>query len=157
MRKWSLYRQSTKEKLEKIPDFCTEIKWNCKSLIPLVSKFAPSDTFKIWKIGSSVRLDFTCVGWKGGTTKRRDMTVLFGTKQRDPRFADCDLLLINRSKRTVMNLLEELDQEEKVAILLDLINSDPVKGEFKIIDHKVSAAKTLMGKPKKRKINDWMC
>lgn len=85
------------------------------------------------------------------------MTVLFGTKQRDPRFADCDLLLINRSKRTVMNLLEELDQEEKVAILLDLINSDPVKGEFKIIDHKVSAAKTLMGKPKKRKINEWMC
>lgn len=44
-----------------------------------------------------------------------------------------------------------------MAILLDLINSDPVKGEFKITDHKVSAAKTLMGKPKKRKINEWMC
>lgn len=105
MKKWSVYRHTMKEKLVKIPDFCTEIKWNCKSLIPLVSKFAPSDTFKIWKIGSSVRLDFTCIGWKGGTTKRRNMTVLFGTKQRDPRFADCDLLLINRSKKTVMNLL----------------------------------------------------
>ena len=144
-------------KLKKIPDFFVEIRWNCKSLIPLVSKFAPSDTFKIWKIGASVRLDFTCVGWKSGSTKRRDMTVLFMPPRTDSRFEDCDMVLLNRSKKTVVNLLEELDQEEKVAILHDLINSDPVKGEFKIVDHKVNAAKTVLGKPKRRKINDWMC
>lgn len=52
-------------RLLQIPDFYTEIHWECQSSwIPFLSKIAPSDTFQIWKIGSSVRLDFSLVGFK---------------------------------------------------------------------------------------------
>lgn len=66
-------------------------------------------------------------------------------------------MLINHSKKTVINLLEELDQEEKVAVLHDLMTSNPTKADFKILEHKVSEAKTILGKPKKKKINEWTC
>ncbi len=106
-----------------------------------------------------MRLDFTCVGWKGGTTKRRNMSVLFQDREQcsDPRFKDCDVLLLNRSKMTVVNLLEELDEDEKIAVLHDLMNSNPVRGDFKILEHKVSPAKTFTGRLKKKKIDDWLC
>ena len=102
--KWSRSRAKIITKLRSMKDFFVEIKWKCKSTIPLVSKFAPSDTFRLWKVGGSVRLDFTCVGWKAGTTKRRNMSVLF-LEEKD------GVYLVNRSKKTVMNLLEELHED----------------------------------------------
>ncbi len=52
LKKWATSRIKIIKKLEKMPNFYVEIKWKCKSTIPLVSRFTPSDTFKIWKIGS---------------------------------------------------------------------------------------------------------
>jgi hypothetical protein len=46
-----------------MPDFYLEIKWDFESsIIPLVSKIAPSDTFKIYKKNKSIRLDTSIVG-----------------------------------------------------------------------------------------------
>jgi ankyrin repeat protein len=62
--------------LGKLPDYEIHLKWEFdSSIIPLVTHFAPSDVFKIWKRGSSVRLDSTIAGYKNLTTKRRPMCV----------------------------------------------------------------------------------
>ncbi len=54
------------EKLSQCPDFYVEIKWHLhSSVIPLVQKFLPSDTYYIWKYGMNVRLDFQFVGMNG--------------------------------------------------------------------------------------------
>ena len=48
------------ERLKNVPDFYTEIHWECQSSwIPFLSKIAPSDTFQIWKVGSQIRIDYT--------------------------------------------------------------------------------------------------
>ena len=62
--------------LQKLPDYEVHLKWEFdSSVIPLVGHFAPSDTFKIWKLGSMIRLDSTIAGYKNLATKRRPMCV----------------------------------------------------------------------------------
>ena len=64
--------------LMKMKDFYVELKWDFQSgLIPFIKKLAPSDTFKIWKIGKSLRLDYQVVGFKKLRKKLRDMSLIF--------------------------------------------------------------------------------
>ena len=43
-------------------------------------------------------------------------------------------MLINRDRKIIVNPMEDLDMEEKLAVLTDIINSEPVQGEFNISD-----------------------
>jgi hypothetical protein len=100
------------------------------SLIPLVSKLAPSDTIKIWKVGSSVRCDLTLVGYKSLRSKRRNLSIIFRDVEKvdwhGSGHLDKDIILINHSKKIIVNPMEEPDYEEKLAILNDLTRVSPV-------------------------------
>jgi hypothetical protein len=64
--------QGVRDCLQEIPDFQLEIRWTfTSSFIPFVSIMAPSDTFKLTKIGDQLRLDFALVGLKGFSVKKR--------------------------------------------------------------------------------------
>jgi len=71
-----------------LPDFYLEIRGELESsVIPFVNKVAPSDTFRMWKKGTSLRLDSTFVSWKPlRGTKRRPITTLvkLGQAAREP-------------------------------------------------------------------------
>ncbi|KAK4266304.1 hypothetical protein QN277_027247 [Acacia crassicarpa] len=59
-------------------DFYMEITFHFESsVIPFISKIAPSDTFKIWKRGANMRADMTLAGFDGLKIKRADQSALF--------------------------------------------------------------------------------
>lgn len=77
LRSISENQQVIASSLAHLPDYEVQIKWEFdSSIIPLVSKLGPSDTFRIWKVGNRVRLDSTIAGYKNLTTKRRPMCVV---------------------------------------------------------------------------------
>lgn len=54
------------------------------------------------------------------------MSILFrDTSEVDDEHRDIDIMLINRDRHIIVNPLEDLDMDEKLAVLTDIINSDP--------------------------------
>lgn len=64
--------------LESLPDFSIDMNFNCKSnYIPFVRNITPSDTYKIYKQGSKIRLDMTLIGFRKLKCIRGNLSVLF--------------------------------------------------------------------------------
>ena len=124
------------DRLKQIPDFYCELHWECQSnWIPFLSKFAPSDDFQIWKVGSNIRLDFSLVGFKKLQNKRRRMSIMFrnaAEDEPDQRYKDIDIIMVNRDREILTNPMEDLDDDEKLAVLTDIMNADPVQNELNI-------------------------
>ena len=56
-------KNSIFEVLEEIPNFKVDLNFTCESnWFPIFSSVAPSDTYKIYKQGSNLRLDMTLLG-----------------------------------------------------------------------------------------------
>lgn len=69
-----------------------------------MNKIAPNDTYQIWKVGSSIRLDFSLVGFSKLHVKRRRMSIIFRDKEeekgnnKDERVNDMDIILLNKDR-----------------------------------------------------------
>ncbi|GAA0183778.1 scaffold/adaptor protein [Lithospermum erythrorhizon] len=94
--------------MRRMRDFYMEITFNFESsVIPFISRIAPSDTYKIWKRGANLRADMTLAGFDGFKIQRSDQSVLFlGDGSDDGKVAPGSLCIIQHKEKEIMNALE---------------------------------------------------
>ena len=63
------------------------------------------------------------------------MSILFRDSQEasDP-YKGIDIVMLNYSRQILSNPLEDLDDDEKVAVLTDIMNADPIQNQLNIVN-----------------------
>ncbi|KAG6493211.1 uncharacterized protein LOC122001876 [Zingiber officinale] len=94
--------------MHRMRDFYMEITFHFESsVIPFISRIAPSDTYKIWKRGSNLRADMTLAGFDGFRIQRSDQSILFlGDGSEDGKVPPGSLCMISHKDKEVMNALD---------------------------------------------------
>ena len=86
------------------------------------------------------------------------MTLLF----RDPaecedQYKDIDTIMVNKDRKILVNPLEDLDDDEKLAVLTDIMNADPVQNELNITRQEWSEVHNFFGGIATEVVNDYTC
>lgn len=123
-------------------DFYVEMNWEVN--VPIFSFLCPKDKCLIWKQGGKMRVDTTFADMKGLATIRGEisqiLTVDENNKGKGYKF--------DRKKKTYFNIFEPLDEEEKNAVIHDLLSRKRLQGSFKLLKCELHESFTTFGKKK---------
>ena len=112
--------------LSNMKDFYMEMKWNFESsFIPFFSKFAPSDTYKIWKVGSSMRLDFSFLGVnKKHKFIKTNTSILFRNFEQvfEENYPGKDKVILQKDKKFVIDPFAQIEEKDKKEFYHEMIN-----------------------------------
>lgn len=97
--------------MKQIPDFTMAIKWRLRSIIPFLSHFAPSDTYKLYKRDTMLRVDLTMVNITDSMRVERGRhTYILDTVN-----AEC-VWMIDHDQRQYCNVVEWMTQANDIDI-----------------------------------------
>lgn len=94
--------------MRRMRDFYMEITFHFEStVIPFISRIAPSDTYKIWKRGANLRADMTLAGFDGFRIQRSDQSIVFlGDGSEDGQIPPGSLCIVSHKDKEVTNALD---------------------------------------------------
>ena len=75
----------------------------------------------------------------------------------ETKYPEIDLVMVNKDRQILTNPLEDLDPEEKLAVLTDIMNADPVQNQLNITRQEWSQVTGLFGGPVSESINGYDC
>lgn len=70
---------------------------------------------------------------------------------------DFDIIMVNKDRKIIFNPMEDLDPEEKLAVLTDIMNADPVQNELNIVSQKWDEVKTFFGNVQTETLHGYNC
>lgn len=154
LNRWEKTKDSVLTLLESIPDFSFDLHWECDSnFIPFVSKLAPSDTNKITKRGSSLRMDATIAGIKKLKVTRGNISLfLLG---RDHPGYEGKILMVNHGKKTIINLMDDINLKQLEKQVDYVAKQNNLPNEIKPEDVQFEPAKSWRGEPVTEKIQGY--
>ena len=154
VQRWDHSKAEIMDILEKTPDFSFEINWECDSkYIPFVKKLTPSDTYKIYKKGSNLRMDMTLLGWNKLKLLRGNVSIVL--QGRGSGKHEGQLLMIDNIQKTVSNLLTDINLKRLDTELERLIKQEPYSSEVKSENVHFDPAKNWKGDVIVQKIENY--
>ncbi|XP_075930115.1 ankyrin repeat domain-containing protein 13C-like isoform X2 [Petromyzon marinus] len=103
--------------MQELGDFYLEVHWDFQSWVPLVSRMLPSDTCKVYKHGSNIRMDTTLIDFSDMKWQRGDLSILFGGETTSSQA----FTVLDNSSRVYQRIQykdAEVDTEEEVDALM---------------------------------------
>lgn len=147
---WESSQRPLLESLERMPDFTMEISWEIKSWLPLVGRFAPRDTFQLWKRGSQLRLDSHVRGVNGMQIDRGLVSYLF---------VNGSVWLVDHTTKSYTDALSEFrhpnfdEMQSHVSWLLQRDSAS--RSEINTDEVEFREKKTLLRATKTEKVGEW--
>jgi hypothetical protein len=122
-----------------LQDLEFELQWSFSSFVPLVSSLCPSDTYKIYKQGSNIRIDTTLVGFERLQWIRGNISFLFHSREKRFVVCDHDTKLIQQLWPRDFTISDQ-DLQEDISVALNT----PIMGspDFDFQNVKISRAKS---------------
>eukprot|EP00826_Nyctotherus_ovalis_P049504 TRINITY_DN5997_c0_g2_i1.p1 TRINITY_DN5997_c0_g2~~TRINITY_DN5997_c0_g2_i1.p1 ORF type:complete len:511 (-),score=99.31 TRINITY_DN5997_c0_g2_i1:165-1697(-) len=155
LRLWKSKQEIVAEHLNNLPDFYLEIKWDFRSaFIPFLSRFAPSDTFKIWKMGSSIRLDFSFMGYNEGRAIVSDTSLMMRERYLiSDQFRKVELAVLDNKNKALIDPLQNPQEDEIRESVSKILSERVSQGKLKIGQVGWRPSKTMLGNDKVKKIH----
>eukprot|EP00300_Choanocystis_sp_HF-7_P024084 c25480_g1_i1.p2 GENE.c25480_g1_i1~~c25480_g1_i1.p2 ORF type:complete len:490 (-),score=77.23 c25480_g1_i1:168-1637(-) len=116
LRGFRMYEQTLPalcQTMEDAPDFELTLDWSLSSWIPFVTRFCPSDTYRIVKRGACIRADVTLIGFEGTTAIRGNRSFVFAPSLPE----DIPRRVAKRGSAKPHHSLYVLDHDQRVFML----------------------------------------
>jgi hypothetical protein len=122
-----------------------------ESWVPFVSRLAPSDTFKIWKVADKLRFDSNIRGITGANVQKGLVSMLFNANS---------VYLIDHSAETYSDALAEFRSPSYEGIqyyVAEMLSQKLGRSDIDTAKVSFKEKKSLLGYSKVERINDWSC